>query len=351
MPNIFRSPDLFLSHFDSLAGAVLGLGEAQFIRIDQAKLRELAFLDHRELRLPVVLSLPLDELCIQAASAASQHSFRMIYHSAFCCSTYLARCLEATGVGRTLKEPYALTQLSFYHADESFEQFEHPADWEQLLRGAVDFLSRPPESSVLPIIKSHNFSIILAPAIARLFSGRLRSLFIYSDLRSFLVSTLKSRERRDFVHMLLKLMSPAKADRLGIPAHDPAGMTDGVAAAYCWLLHMACYEAAANQAGRSGMRSLDCQLLLEQPLETITSIAEYLGRDVPRDRLLAGLEDEGLKQHAKNPGQAFSGERRKAELQTQGFRFRKEVAEATRWFDALPLKDSLRGPASLPLIN
>jgi hypothetical protein len=132
-----------------------------------------------------------------------------------------------------------------------------------------------PGKPVVPVIKTHNFSVVLAQDIARLFPGRAKGLFIYSDLKSFLTSTLKSAERRNFCRLLLKLMTPEKAQRLNIPWMGPENLSDATAAAYCWLMHMAYYVAASGQFGPTSFRSLDCDVLLDQPVETLLALAAY----------------------------------------------------------------------------
>jgi hypothetical protein len=168
-------------------------------------------------------------------------------------------------------------------------------------------------------------------------------------VRSFLVSTLKSRDRRNFSRLLLKLLSPEKAGRLGIPWFDPEQLPDGSAAAYCWLMHMAYYQQAATQWGDAGFRSLDCETLLAQPLETMTALAGYFGQQVSHEQLVAGLADSTMKSHAKNPGSTFSAELRRTDLQTQGFVFRKEIKETMRWFDGLDLRRELRSAPAFAL--
>jgi hypothetical protein len=350
--NVFADPELFLNRFEEVPGAVLGLGDAQFIRLDEQELRNTAFLDHRALNKPVELRLGLDEFARQgelAEDTPATHAFGMIYHSAFCCSTHLARCLDATGMGRTLKEPYALTQTSFCFADESYQQFNNAAAWDRFLGGELSFLVRPGKSGRLPVIKTHNFSVVLAQDIARLFPGRAKGLFIYSDLKSFLTSTLKSAERRNFSRLLLKLMTPAKAQRLNIPWMDPASLSDCTAAAYCWLTHMAYYAGASGQFGPASFRSLDCDVLLDRPVEILLMLAAYFGLQVDRPAIAAGLEDTAIKSHAKNPNRAFSAQTRRSELQTQAFHLRPEIKEAMRWFERLALPDALRSPPALEL--
>jgi hypothetical protein len=163
--NVFTDPELFLNRFEEVPGVVLGLGDAQFIRLHERELRSISFLDHRELNKPAELRLSLDEFARQAEQTTATQTataFGMIYHSAFCCSTHLARCLDATGMGRTLKEPYALTQTSFCFADESYQQFENSDSWDRLLGSELSFLVRPGKSGRLPVIKTHNFSVVLA---------------------------------------------------------------------------------------------------------------------------------------------------------------------------------------------
>jgi len=352
--NVFADPELFLNRFEEVPGVVLGLGDAQFIRLDESELRRTTFLDHRELDKPVELRLHLDEFAHQADQAKDlqgAHAFGMIYHSAFCCSTHLARCIDATGMGQSLKEPYALTQTSFCFADESYQQFENTDAWDRFLGSELSFLARPGKSGRLPVIKTHNFSIVLAQDIARLFPGRAKGLFIYSDLKSFLASTLKSAERRNFCRLLLKLMTPSKAQRLNIPWMEPEGLSDCTAAAYCWLMHMAYYAAASGQFGPASFRSLDCDVLLDQPVETLLALAAYFTAKADRQAFVAGLEDSAIKSHAKNPNRTFSAQTRRSELQTQAFHLRPEIRDALRWFERLALPDALRSSPAFALMD
>jgi hypothetical protein len=349
LKEVFHDPELFLSRFGEVPGIPLALGSAQFIRMLPTELSQLSFLDSSELRKPVELELPLDEFNRQASLARSQHPFGLLYHSAFCCSTYLARCLDAVGIGQTLKEPYALTQLAFNRADETYQQFSSESDWDELLFGSVDFLTRPQTATAFNLIKSHNFCIVLASDVARLFANRVRSVFIYSDLNSFLVSTLKSPGRRDFVRLLLKLLSPQKAELLGIPLLDPAGLDDGAAAAYCWLMHMAYYEYAAKQYREDAFLSLNCDEFLQEPAATIAALAQFWNRPVGLEQIASSLQADVLKSHAKERGRAFSAQQRQTDLQTHGFRHRKEIKKALNWFEGLDLRDSLRADPLNPV--
>lgn len=349
MTDVFRDPELFLNRFEEVPGVPLALGNTQFIRLEQDELESMAFLDKRELVKPVECRLPLDEFALQAEQAGSHHRFGLIYHSAFCCSTYLARCLDTAGAAISLKEPYALTQLAFYHADETHEQFDEAKGWDRILTASIDFLSRPSPKGRMPVIKTHNICIVLAPEIARLFAGRARSLFVYSDLRSFLASTLKAEERRQFARLLLKLLGPRTAARLDIPVFNAERLSDAEAAACCWLMHMAAYEQAARQFGGDVFRSLNCERLLGQAVDTVTSIAAFLGTETNQADVAKALELGNLRTHAKFPERAFSAEMRRTELQTQGFMYRREIKEAMRWFEDLDLREELRAAPAHPL--
>lgn len=349
MIEALQDPELFLSRFAEIPGVPLALGPAQFMRLPANERSQLSFLDTSELRKPIELELSLAEFIAQAGLVPASHSFGMIYHSAFCCSTYLARCLEAVGVGAALKEPYALTQLAFYQADESWQQFASAAEWDKLLATSVEFLIRQQADGAFSLVKLHNFGIILATSIARQFADRVRSVFIYSDLQPFLVSVLKSPARREFVRLLLKFVSPQKAQMLDIPILDPASLDDGAAAAYCWLLHMAYHRLAARQLEAYELCAVDCDRLLEQPAATLAALAQFWGRALTADEIQARLQDPALQTHAKEPARKFSARQRLTDLQTHGFRYRKEISRARAWFDALDLPAELRAEPANPL--
>lgn len=172
---------------------------------------------------------------------------------------------------------------------------------------------------------------------------------MYSDLNSFLISTLKSPARRDFVRLLLKLLSPKKAELLRIPVFDPAGLDDGGAAAYCWLMHMAYYEFAARQHGGQAFRSVNCDEFLQKPAETIAALAQFWNRTVEQEQIIERLQHDALQSHAKERGRAFSAQQWLTDLQTHGFHNRKEVKQALRWFDGLNLRASLCSAPLHPL--
>ncbi|HMB59342.1 MAG TPA: hypothetical protein VKN35_05495 [Xanthomonadales bacterium] len=348
--NVFQTAGLFLNRFNEVPGITLALGDAQFIRLEEDEIRQHTFLDHRAILKPVEAILTLDEFIAQAAQAPQpRQAFGMIYHSAFCGSTYLARCLDATGIGLSLKEPYALTQSSFHHADETYTQFSSPEEWEQFLGAEIRHLSRPGASALFPVIKTHNICVVLANQVANLFPSRARSVFIYSDLKSFLVSVLKNPERRQFCKFLVKLISPSRAAQLGIPWVDSRELPDAQVAVYCWMFHMAHYRRAAGRSGNGAFCSLNCEQLLDRPLDTLLALARFFGVETGRDSVKAGLQAASMKAHAKDPTKTFSAQARRTDLETEGFKHRKEVKLGLRWFEQSGGNEDLNTQVKFPL--
>jgi hypothetical protein len=114
-------------------------------------------------------------------------------------------------------------------------------------------------------------------------------------------------------------------------------------------MHMATYAAASAQYGPDAFRSLDCEVLLNQPVETLLALAGHFAVQTDQQTIVFGLEDPAVKSHAKNPGRSFSAQIRRSELQTQAFHLRAELKEALRWFDLLTLPDALRSPPALEI--
>ncbi|HTO40148.1 MAG TPA: hypothetical protein VL026_04170, partial [Rhizomicrobium sp.] len=83
-----------------------------FVQTNRETLSRQPFLDSRWDRSP----LPRVDIPISTVIAATEHRPRpqvnFIWHTAFCCSTLLSRCLDIPGANLALKEPQILILLA-----------------------------------------------------------------------------------------------------------------------------------------------------------------------------------------------------------------------------------------------
>jgi len=279
----------------------LSQGQARFTRTNRQALSAQTFLDPRWSRAGAAEAvLPLDRL---ADAAAPERAPAMIWHSAFCCSTLIAACLDKPGKALALKEPMALVNLAQPSANA-------PAPHPRQVRGAVRLLGRPFEGHERVVIKPSNAANSLIDAAAPA-AGPM--LFLHSNLRWFLLSVVRGGEqRRAWVRPLLaQRLTDTDAPRLGL---DPALLTDLSAAALLWRLQMAEFEAAVARYGPSCARLLDCEAFLAAPERTLGELDAFFELGLGDAHIVDTVRGPAFFRHAKNPRAAFDLSRHRHDL-------------------------------------
>ncbi|MGH8403300.1 MAG: hypothetical protein ACRESO_07870, partial [Gammaproteobacteria bacterium] len=108
-------PEYYLHALD-LAG-----GQCEFLKLDKQAYRRSVFMDHRvrsETQDAARAPLAVMEKMARDVQAASQPGpINYIFHTAFCCSTLISRCLDIEGACYALREPSVFMHLANYNRD------------------------------------------------------------------------------------------------------------------------------------------------------------------------------------------------------------------------------------------
>jgi hypothetical protein len=325
-----RDPALFLHDIDPVAG------RARFVRTDRASLSAEPFLDQRW-RGPEVAdaTLPLTAL---SAVPSDAPRIDFIWHTSFCASTLLARCLDTPGSCLALKEPQVLVTLAGLKRSGRLDG--------GLAKAVFGLLGRrfDPDESIL--IKPSNGANTLIAEAAALTRGRM--LLLYSDCESFILS-MAGRGRTGFAYV---------RDAFGVLAADghPAGrwpaadllrLTDLELAALFWRMQMDAMEAASARLDDRA-RSLDCRRLLAEPDEVLPAIDAFLDLGLGRERLEAVAAGSLFQRDAKQPGVAFDARARNQERAQLRAQLGPDLRAVVRWVDTV-----FAGPPRLaqPLVD
>jgi hypothetical protein len=243
-----------------------------------------AFLDQRmEGAISDVQDCPVDDLVAQCPDTSEQLP-TFVFHSAFCCSTLLARALDVPGQCLALKEPDILMGL----ANAIRLQKDSSAN-ASLARTIVALLSRRFDESEPILIKPTNAANNLLPGVLDLGA---RTLILYSDLRSFLVSVIKKGEAcKAFMRTQYNIFSLDDGGLAGIPPRQAMTFTDLQVAALVWRHQLEWFE--RELAGRSAdsIASLDFRILVDGPAATLEAVSRHLGLSHDRpllDEIAAG---------------------------------------------------------------
>ncbi len=269
-----------------LNGVDLPRRELEFLHLDPGAYRDSAFLDHRlrsQMREP--LRVPLDAMMKLVLGPTLQRPMDYIFHTSFCCSTLISRCLDMEGVSCGLREPAVLMQMA-----NGKRLGSTGPDRQAVLDTILILLGKCAAPGEVPVIKPTNAANNLAEDVLRM-PGTQGTLLLYSNLKYFLVSILKKGEPgRAFVRMLFGVI---RADSERTRSLDPEALsrlTDLQIAAFTWYAQMDAYLRLLEQFPEKRIATLDCDVFLADPVATLVKLCGLFGIEADEDRL-TGIVD------------------------------------------------------------
>ncbi|MBB5519682.1 hypothetical protein [Amphiplicatus metriothermophilus] len=318
-------------------------GVLRFARIDRAGLAREPFLDRRmEGSVTARAEASLDAVARALGRTAPAPVPAFIFHTAFCCSTLLARALDAPGACLSLKEPNILLDLA--NAGRVDERLRRdPAAFARLFQLVARLLARPHAQGERVLIKPTNTASTLAQAALAAGSP---CLFLYGDLEEFLISILKKGEEgRVFARQLYNIFALDGVGLAAIPPRQAMGFTDLQVAAVVWR-HQIEQFAQLLAAAPAGARiaSLDFRRLLAGPARTLKAVSRALDLPISDEALEAAAAGEIFARNAKFADQTYDAAKREAEEKALRERWRAELDIIGRWAGQLHLGADARFP-------
>ena len=243
------------------------------------------------------------DLRIEALAPARQH---FIFHSAYCCSTLLARALDRPGHALTMKEPVILNDMIGWR-----RRGEPGVDQAVALRDMLSLLARPFDPAEAVILKPSTVANGIAAAMMSLRSDA-NALLLHAPLRTYLASIAsKGLEGRLWVRTMLVGMLDDRLIDLGFSPRDYLGQTDLQVAAVGWLAHQKLFADLVARFGRARIRTLDSERLLAAPEATLARLNDFFGLGLDQPAIRAIAESDVFRRHAKFDT-AFDADARRA---------------------------------------
>lgn len=275
---------------------------------------------------------PKQEMLLSTSQPAPEA--RYIFHTAFCCSTLLARALDYPGRNLSLKEPDILMQLA---NAQRMKQVE----------GQEGFL-RQTEKQLFGLSEAANETVIVKPTNAAnrlakdmLSNPNCRAIMIHSDMQSFLLSIVrKGEEGRAFCRRLLNIFRMDSAFVGGIAERDLLTLTDLQVAALVWCMQCdQLNEAAAIAPGR--VRALHCDLFLEQTEAVLRDVRDFLGLSLTDAEIKEQYGSDVFRTNSKDNAQGYDSTLRAEDRKKGLANFEDAIAIVTDWASKLPLPSEL----------
>ena len=283
---------------------------------------------------------------VPVATAVAQGEtapLHFIFHSAYSCSTLLARAFDMPGISMGLKEPVILNDIVGWHL--------RGAKSEQVMRGMGDVLtvlSRPFGESESVIAKPSNVVNGLAPLMMHI-RPQAQAVFLYAPLRDFLGSIArKEMWGRLWVRDLMIKQLQQGIVNLGFQGNDYLGLTDIQVAAVGWLAQHALFANLVQKYGPSRIKTLDSTVLMAAPDDALTALGQHFGLAIPKETVSDIVAGPIFQRHSKFDT-AFDADAREAERKAGEKLHADEIEKVTVWAESVAQNAgvSLTLPASL----
>jgi hypothetical protein len=329
LPDVIGDGEWLAHRYDETNDAI------QFRFVPRETQRNITFLTDSEIgEAPLAVFARAD--CLAQARGRDLADPRMIFHSAYCCSTLLARAFDVPGVSFGLKEPQILNDVvGFQRRRGDARQVAAAMDVALLL------LARPLARGEVNVIKPSNLMNPLIPLVTAL-RPEMRGLMLYAPLPDFLGSIARKEiDGRAWARELMwSLIQLGQARRFGFSEEDLYRQTDLQVAALGWLAQHALFAELAQQQSR--WRTLDSETLVARPVECLSALKDLFEIDLDADAVAAG---PAFRTHSKDR-RDYSAEQREQERERGESLHAREIEMVLEW--AARVAEHADIPMSLP---
>lgn len=282
--------------------------------------RRLTFLTDQEIGDVPAVIFPRAE-CLAEVRRHTLSTPRLIFHSAYCCSTLLARAFDIPEISFGLKEPQILNDVAGLQLRAG-----DPRQVAAAMDIALLLLARPLEPGEVSVIKPSN---LLNPMISLVTAMRpdLKGLLLHAPLDVFLASIARKEiEGRMWVRELMwKLIRVGQAARFGFNDEELYRQTDLQAGAAAWLAQQGLFaEAAINH---HGFRTLNSEILMARPVETLAAAAALFELDINPQVVVDGA---AFRTHSKDR-RDYSAEQREEDRNRGQSLHEREIGIVLEW--------------------
>ncbi|WP_422342643.1 hypothetical protein [Parasphingorhabdus sp.] len=257
-----------------------------------------------------------------------------IFHSAYCCSTMLARAFDIEGVSMGLKEPVVLNDMIGWR-----RRGADPAKQKQVIDTSLNLLARPFGEDRAVIIKPSNICNPLAIDILRL-RPDAKALLLFAPIEGFLKSIAK-KEMWGRIWVRDVLIGTLKDGYAvgGFSQDELLQLTDLQVAAIGWLSQHALYARIIEEIGEDRVKTLDSDTFLARSPETIEALCNHYGLEMNDAQINAVIQGPAFTSHSKldqaKPGETFDAKARDDEQQKVAQVHGAEIDMVATWTKAV----------------
>jgi hypothetical protein len=276
-----------------------------------------------------------------AAGAGNQAPIHFIFHSAFCCSTLLARAFDLPGLSMGYKEPQILNDIVGWR-----QRGAKPEAVANVMSGVLPVLARSFEPDETVVIKSSNVVNGLAGLMMHL-RPNSNAVFIYAPLRDFLGSIArKEMWGRLWVRDLLAKQIKEGLVNLGLQGDDYLKLTDLQAAAVGWLVQQNLFVQLISKYGSKRIKAIDSTALMSNPESAMRNLASLFQVSLTEEGLQDLVHGPVFTRHSKSDDN-FDASSREMDRQSGNALHADEIEKVYTWAEAVAKNAGI--PLALPI--
>lgn len=315
----------------------------RFAHIDRAEIVAQPFLDQR--KDAVVTGWAQASFDDIAAHAPPAPAPAFIFHSAFCGSTLLARALDTPGKSLSLKEPNILPDL--VNARRMTPALQTGEAYDALAGLIIGLLARRHHDDERIVIKPTNTA---SPIAGFAVKRGMKTLMLYGDARSFLLSLLKKGEQgRAFMRQQYNIFALDGTALSAIEARKAMALTDLQVGALIWRHQLEEFERLLKAAPSAA--SLDYTTFIGDPARAIAAIANHFGSAQSTDEIRAIVDGPVFRTNSKFSGETFGAAHREADNAGIEKLYAPDLDRIIEWLKPISLGGPFAMPLSRPLIS
>lgn len=306
--DLINNPDYLAYRFDFNTETV------GFLPIEEAEIQRVSALNKRYIdpdrELVEVPIAKLLDLVNSPPEGLNENPPRFIFHTAFCASTFLSRCLAVDGKTVGLREPQIL--LDAANAKRlQWKSNTTSLDHHHLPKLALALLQKHAPGPGKLVIKPINSVNNIVPELLQA-AGPTRSLMLFTDARNFILSTLKKGEGgKQTIRSMFDLIRCDFPNLQNLQLTHTIHMTDLRIIMTLWRLQIEQAQAAIQQSSSDcPVASLYGEKLIDHPLESLQAANTFLDLGISAAEVESIATSDERFADAKNEGQRFSKEKR-----------------------------------------
>jgi hypothetical protein len=298
-----------------------------FVRLTREEHRSVTFITDEYIR-PDAPRLVLRRSDVVAA-AGPPAPLHFIFHSAYCCSTVLARAVDIEGVSMGLKEPLILNDMVGWR-----RRGADPRQLGEMLDLVLTLLAAPFAPGEAVVVKPSNVLNGIAPALLGL-RPQSRAILLYAPLPDFLRSIARKGlwGRRWVRELFIGQLRDGIVD-LGLGEQHYLDLTDLQVAAAGWLAQQDVFARLIGRFGPARVRALDSSTLMERPKEAMAGLSDLFGLGLDERAIEKVLAGPAFTSHSKSNA-SFSAADRQAEQRDAAQVHADEIDKVAAWAEAV----------------